>query len=272
MATGSIKITPEPRLNALLVLANRTDQHTVKRLLDTLDMKGSPENVAVAPKPRRIPVVYAKAQDIADLVREVYADRMVLSQGQNPAGQGPGMVMMMGPGGGPGGPGGDTSGGPGGRRVGRGSGGQNNRADQENRISIGVDTHTNTLIVAAIDPVFEEVKQLVEELDAANAEQRQTVRVITLHRTNAAAIEKALTAFAGDALQGNKAETNNRGNNQNSPVGAGRGNNGRGGPNGQPGIGGGPFGGGFGDPGGGGPGPGGPGGFGGPGGGPGGGP
>ena len=42
LATGSIKITPEPRLNALLVLANRTDRDTIKRLLNTLDLKEKP--------------------------------------------------------------------------------------------------------------------------------------------------------------------------------------------------------------------------------------
>ena len=57
------------------------------------------------------------------------------------------MMQAMG-GGGRGGRGG--RGGGGGMGGGMG-GGQNNRADQENRISIGVNNHTNTLIVAAVD-------------------------------------------------------------------------------------------------------------------------
>ena len=43
LATGPTKITPDVRLNALLVLANRADQGTVERLLKILDRKDSPE-------------------------------------------------------------------------------------------------------------------------------------------------------------------------------------------------------------------------------------
>ena len=91
-------------------------------------------------------------------------------------------------------------------------------------------------------------KQLVEELDAAEAEQHETVQVIPLHRTSADAVERALTAFGGDAVQ--DAQTNALGNNGNndrnsSPFGAGRGfGRGSGGANGgQPSMGGRPFGG-----------------------------
>ncbi|MGA2255596.1 MAG: secretin N-terminal domain-containing protein, partial [Thermoguttaceae bacterium] len=246
LKTGSVTITPEIRLNALMVLANRADKQTIKGLLKTLDKKESPEDIAVAPKPRMIPVSYARAKDIADVLREVYADRLVLSQNQqNQMGRGAGILPLMmrgmmggGPGGGGPGGGGPGGGGPGGGGPGGGfGGGGNNRADQVNRISIGVDNHTNTLIVAAIDPLFEEVKQLVGELDSANAEQHETVQVIPLHGTSATAIQRALQAFAGDAVQANNLDTSS--NNQNSPFG-GRGN-GRGGANGQPGMGGRPF-------------------------------
>ena len=91
-------------------------------------------------------------------------------------------------------------------RVGRESGGQSRR-DEANRISIGVDARTNNLVVAATDPVFEEVKLLVQQLDVAAAEENETVRVVTLHRTSAAAVEKALTAFAGNAVQANNSTT-----------------------------------------------------------------
>ena len=82
LATGPVKITPEARLNALIVLANRTDQSTVKQLLEILDRKESPEEIGVSPKPRMIPVEYARAKDIADMLREIYADRLVVAPGQ----------------------------------------------------------------------------------------------------------------------------------------------------------------------------------------------
>ena len=208
LVTGPIKITPEPRLNALLVLANRADQDTIEQLLKILDLKESPEDIAVAPKPRMIPVEHARARDIADVLRQVYADRLVLSaQGQQQQGRG-GFLPML-----------DAGNGRRLRRPRRRPGrwrrrrrlrwhgsGQNQR-DTANRISIGVDTRTNTLVVAATDPLFEEVKQLVQQLDVAAASENETVRVVTLHRTSATAVEKALEAFAGDAVQTNNPTT-----------------------------------------------------------------
>ncbi len=203
LATGPIKITPETRLNALLVLANRADQNTVERLLKVLDRE-SPDDIAVSPKPRMIAVEHARAKDVAEVLRQVYADRLVVAQGQGQQGRGgllPMLMQGMG-GGGRGGRGGGRGGGQGGGGFAGGgrNGGQNQR-DAANRISIGVDTRTNNLVIAATDPLFEEVKQLVQQLDLAAASENETVRVVTLHRTSATAVEKALEAFGGDAVQ-----------------------------------------------------------------------
>ncbi|MEI8371481.1 MAG: secretin N-terminal domain-containing protein [Planctomycetota bacterium] len=200
LATGPIKITPESRLNALLVLANRADQDTVEQLLKVLDLKESPEEIGVSPKPRMIAVEHAHAKDIADVLRQIYADRIVVAQGQEQQGRGFMPFFMRGMGGGGGG------GGRGGQEGGGDQGGQNRR-DEATRISVGVDTRTNTLVIAATDALFEEVKLVVQQLDVAAASQNETVRVVTLHRTSAAAVQKALAAFAGDAVQAKNVET-----------------------------------------------------------------
>ena len=195
------------RLNALLVLANRADQNTVERLLKILDREGARTISRCAPKPRMIAVEHARAKDIAEVLRQVYADRLVLSAGEEQRqgrGGGGGLLPMLMQGMGGGGRGGRRRSG---RRTGGGGfagggrdGGQNQR-DAANRISIGVDTRTNNLVIAATDPLFAEVKQLVQQLDLAAASENETVRVVTLHRTSATAVEKALEAFAGDAVQ-----------------------------------------------------------------------
>lgn len=199
LATGPIKITPEARLNALLVLANRADQDTIEQLLKVLDLKESPEEIGVSPKPRMIAVEHAHAKDIADVLRQIYADRIVVAQGQEQQGRGIMPFFMRGMGGGGGG-------GRGGQEGGGDQGGQNRR-DEATRISVGVDTRTNTLVIAATDALFEEVKLVVQQLDVAAASQNETVRVVTLHRTSAAAVQKALAAFAGDAVQAKNTET-----------------------------------------------------------------
>ncbi len=210
LATGPVKITPETRLNALLVLANRSDQNTVERLLKILDRE-SPDDIAVSPKPRMIPVEHARAKDIADVLRQVYADRLVLTlsesrQQSRAAGRGGALLPMLMQG-----MGGGGRGGGGGR-----NGGQNQR-DAANRIAIGVDTRTNNLIIAATDPLFTEVKQLVQQLDLAAAAENETVRVVTLHRTSATAVERALEAFGGDAVQTTSTSTSAPANGSSNP-------------------------------------------------------
>ena len=179
-ATGPVKIIPDQRLNALLVQANRTDLDNMEQVLKILDLKESPEDIAVAPKPRMIPVKNTRAQEVAEVVKQVYADRMVESTSAN---RQPMMPWFM---------------------MGRRQQTPTKPGDDVAKIAVGVDSRTNSLIVAATDPLFEEVKQLVDQLDVAAAEQEQTVRVVALHRTSASAVEEALSAIAGDSIEMNR--------------------------------------------------------------------
>ena len=248
-----------------MVLASRSDQAAVQQLLTKVfDLKEPPDENSIAPKPRMVAVEHARAKDIADVLRQVYADRLITAQGQGQQGRGGGFLPMLmgGMGGGGFGGGGFGGGGFGGRGGGgdEGGGGGGGRAQaQVNKIAIGVDTRTNSLIIAAVDPLFDEAKELVNQLDVAAADENETIRVVTLHRTSAVAVEKALQAFAGDAVQANNTDTTTSSNNTPAtstpswmtPAGQTPGRGGMGGPGG----GNSPFGqgggGGFGGPGGG---------------------
>ena len=175
LATGPIKITADQRLNALLVRANRADIETIEELLKVLDQKESPEDVSVASRPRMITVENSSAEEIADIVKQVYADRMV----ENPTATGRGAFFAM---------------------MARANTPVRQSADVT-KLSIGVDPRTNSLIVSAPDSLFEEVRQLVAQLDTAAGEQSQTVRVVTLHGTSSSALEQALAAIAGSSVQ-----------------------------------------------------------------------
>ena len=181
--TGSMQITPDTRLNALIVQANPADLDTIEQLLKILDQKESPEDVLVRPKPKLIPVFNTQAEEIAEIVKQVYQDRMTStsSRGQQPTPQE--FIQML----------------RGGRRSGGGS--QRGSTDDVQKMSIGVDPRTNSVIVSAPEPLFEEVKQLVEQLDQAAIESNQAVRVITLHRANPNAVQQALSALTGNAVQ-----------------------------------------------------------------------
>lgn len=184
--TGTIQITPDPRLNALVVQANPKDIEMIEELLKILDQEKGPEPVAVQPKARVIPVVNTAAEDIAELVKEVYSDRLI---GGGGAGQRPPtpqeFIQML------------RGGGGGGRRSGTGG----SQVDIQQKMAIGVDSRNNSIIVVAPDQLFQEVEQLVKQLDAAAAESNQTIRVVNLRNANPASVQQALSALMGGNVQ-----------------------------------------------------------------------
>ena len=71
--SGSIKITPDSRLNALIVQANDTDLDTIEQLLKILDQKDSPEEVQVSPRAKMIHLYNTDATTVADIVKKSIA-------------------------------------------------------------------------------------------------------------------------------------------------------------------------------------------------------
>jgi len=183
--TGTIQITPDPRLNALIVQANPKDTEMIEELLKILDQEKGPEPVAVQPKARVIPVINTAAEDIAELLREVYSDRLIGGgAGQRPPTPQEFIQMLRGGGGGRG-------------RGGAGS----SQVDIQQKMAIGVDSRNNSIIVVAPDQLFQEVEQLVKQLDAAAAESNQTIRVVNLKNANPVAVQQALSALMGTNVQ-----------------------------------------------------------------------
>ncbi len=162
-ASGSVDIVPDARLNALLVHAKPADLDTVEQLLKVLDQRAGPENVEAEAQPRPIAVYNTTAAEVAQIVQQVYQDRMA----------GPGAVMspqdMM--------------------KMIRGG---NNADQQVQKMSVAVDSRNNILIVRAPDALFKEVKALVNDLDQSLADSPQTTKVVSLQHTNSAAVQKAL--------------------------------------------------------------------------------
>lgn len=250
--SGSISITADSRLNALFVLAKPADLDTIEQVLKILDQKESPEDILASPKPQMIPVYNTQAQEVAEVVRQVYQDRMTTpSNSQRPPSPQDFINALRG-----------------GRGGSRGS--QRGTTEEPTKMSIGVDSRTNSLVVAAPDALFREVKELVEQLDQAAVDTAQTMQVVTLQRTSPQAVRQALSAMVGSSVQfgsTGSSTTTGRSSDSTSPFGYRRGGFSSmfGGPGGFGGFPGGPFGGmgGFSGPGGG---PGGGMGFGGPGG------
>jgi hypothetical protein len=196
---GPPRITAEPRLNALIVQCDPADADRIEELLKVLDRKQTPQDVRIPPRPRIVAVKNVPAQHIAEVVGQVYSDRMIGGSGRN-TGPTPGMpqgTLQI--------PSGVSSealerlarfGGTGGRGGGRA------QAEEVPKMSIGVNTRTNSLVVVAPDAMFREVEDLVGQLDQAASHSKEVVEVLALRgRRDAGVLAQALPAILGEHVR-----------------------------------------------------------------------
>jgi len=180
--SGTITIVPETRLNALFIQANPTDLEMLEQILKVIDQAQSPEDVTVINKPRLIPVQYTTAEEVAAVVKQVYADRMsAAASGQQRQPNPEDFIRAL--------------------RGGRGGAGGGNdsrkQAEETQKMTIGIDTRTNSLVVTAPEPLFNEVKALVAQLDQEQPSGNETIRIVTLKNASPAAVQQALTQIVG---------------------------------------------------------------------------
>jgi type II secretory pathway component GspD/PulD (secretin) len=170
-ASGAVDIVPDARLNALLVHAKPADLDTVEQLLKVLDQRTGPENVEADAQARPIAVYNTSAAEVAQIVQQVYQDRMAGGTGGVMSPQD--MMKMI-------------------------RGGGNNSEQQIQKMSIAVDARNNILVVRAPEGLFKDVKALVNELDQSLADSPQTTKVVSLKHTNSAAVQRALISMLGN--------------------------------------------------------------------------
>ena len=186
MASGEVSITADPRLNCLIVRANASDLELVSDLLETIDQEDSPTTIETAGKIRLIPVVNNSVDDIANVVKQVFADRIA-----TPASAGGGQQRQPSPqefiealrGGGRGGA----------------RGGSGTSELKQATMTIGTDKKNNTLIVSSSQSLYDEVDALVRMLDQAALEKEEKVEVIQLDGSvNVSVLQNALRATFGN--------------------------------------------------------------------------
>jgi len=182
VSSGSLQIVPETRLNALIVRGSAADLDAVEQLLDILDQSDPPET-EVASRPKLIPVVHASASEIANVVRTVYPTRIEGSSGQANRQPNPEDFLKLLRGGN------------------KGGGGSKRSEPTQTKMSIGVDERSNSLVVVAPPPLFQEVEALVTLLDTSSEASKETVKIVTLHRANPAAVKTALSAVLGQTIR-----------------------------------------------------------------------
>lgn len=208
--SGSVSITSDVRLNALFVQAKPKDLDVVEQLLKIIDREGSPEPVETVPSPRFIPVVNASAEEIANVVRQVFSGRINAAEaaGQQRQPNPEDFIRAL--------------------RGGGGGGGRNSRDKkaEEVKMTVGVDTRTNSLIVSAPDYLFTQVEALVKELDVSEIPTDEVIQVVQVKRSNATTIQKSLESMLGDSIKKSGTTSSNSGRSGgNAPGGGGPGGN-----------------------------------------------
>jgi type II secretory pathway component GspD/PulD (secretin) len=189
-------IVADNRLNSLFVQGTPTQIDLIGQLLEVIDQESGPEEVLTNPKPKFIPVYYTSAESVAEVLRQVYATRIV-GESNGQGGRSPQDFMRQMRGGGD--RGGDR-------------GGNTQSQTDEPKMSIGVDTGSNSLIVSAPGPLLKEVETVVAELDRrANMDTGENVAVVTLKRTNPEAIQQSLSNLFGDMVTTNGGSGGSRG-------------------------------------------------------------
>jgi type II secretory pathway component GspD/PulD (secretin) len=167
--SAAVDIVPDARLNAILVHAKLNDLDTIEQLLQVLDQKAGPEVVEAEAQPRPIPVYNTTASEMAQMIQQLYQDRMA----------GPGAVMSP-------------------QEMMRMIKGGSNVDQQVQKMSIAVDSRNNMLIVRAPDALFEQVKNMVTYLDQSTGDSPQTTKVYPLQHSNSIALQRALTSLLGN--------------------------------------------------------------------------
>lgn len=181
--TGSVSIIPDARLNALIVQANSVDMQMIEMVLEVIDREESPEDVQTVSRPQLIPVIYQDANDVATIIKGVYAERMG-GQNESRGRQQPSpedFINALRGGGG-----------------GRGGSRQEDQGSKPATINVAVDAKSNSLIVSAPPQDVDDIRQLVEAIDAGGVASEETVEIVALGgNLKPEVVQKSLESILG---------------------------------------------------------------------------
>ena len=174
-SSGAPTMVPDGRLNAMIVYGRPSDLEVMEQLLRVIDQESSPEDVRLSPKPRFIPIENVGANEVAQVLRQVYASRLSAdpSQARQPTPEE--FVRLL--------------------RGGQGGSRSRDSKAEEAKMTLGVDNKSNSLIVSAPDVLFEEVKALAKQLDIAGSQTDDQIEIVRLKRGNASSVQRSLAAL-----------------------------------------------------------------------------
>lgn len=176
--TPRARIVPDLRTNSLMVIGPPSEHRKIEQLLEYVDRQDPPE-AGIFGEPQILHLQYARAKDVADVLKQVFAAR-VFNQPQQGQ-QGPQGGGFMGFGG--------SS-----RRGGsRSEGGDAGKG----KVFIGIEERSNAIVVLAPRYMFSEIETLVKQLDKEAREHKRVSKVVSLRNAKPETIEKAMGTLFG---------------------------------------------------------------------------
>lgn len=173
-------VIADPRLNALVVQATPKELDFIEELLQVLDRADSPEVIETVPRPRAIPVIHADAEDVAEVVRSVYATRLAGGDAGRSRQPSPEDFLKI--------------------MTGQKNTGKEIAAaiGEQVGITISVDSRRNALIVIAPQSLFDEIQDLVADLDYATPGREETIRYGSVAGSSPEIIRSAIESLISE--------------------------------------------------------------------------
>ncbi|MBC8290987.1 MAG: hypothetical protein H8E37_11795 [Planctomycetes bacterium] len=187
----TLRIIPDTRSNSLFVTGPPHLVNECEEMLKILDASELPEQLRER-APRYIPVKHADIADVADMIEDIYKEEMnPPQQRSNQRGGGGGsnpLAAMMGA----------ATGGGGAARV---------------KLTLGVDSRTSRLIVSCSEPLFNQIRTMVEDIDLAAKDANRTIRVVKLENANSEILQQTLGSLM-PRVRVSRSSTSSRSNGQ----------------------------------------------------------
>jgi hypothetical protein len=176
---ASISIVPDQRTNSVVVRASRSDRQVIEELVRSLDIGDLPGVLAMN-KPTVIPLENLMANEVIELLEDVYRTQLTAGGGREPipvpSGVPRDVAAIL---------------------------EQINAAKTGPLMTLSVDPATNSLVVLAPLPLLEEVQSLVLDLDrAADEKPARSLKIVTLKKANVESVEQALERVLQDRGSG----------------------------------------------------------------------
>jgi hypothetical protein len=187
--SGSVNIVPDARLNALIVQANPIDLRMIEMILEKVDREESPEDVQTVARPQLIPVIYQDANEVAEVVKAVFGDRIQGAAATKSSVAPPSPQEFL-------------------QAIrGKRKSKESKPTSKPNQISVAVDGRSNALVVVATPQDFEEVLELVETLDHEGMESEETIITYTMDGSvNPEVLRMALDSILGTESGGSPSD------------------------------------------------------------------